>query len=262
MAAPPPSPLASTTPFDLVAARAYEFMEPRVIDEQREIDVLLHYALRAGSVLDVGAGTGRNAIPIAERNIPVTCIDVAPDMLEALLIKIAPRPELHPYITTIACDTSTVDLKQQYAMAHLYRTLFYLRTDESRVKLLKNIYRHVQPGGWFLVDGPLGPREAQKQQEYHSAKVGRSEYKVHLGFERETGTYYNGFIKFETYLDGEKIESREHVVPAADIPNLTYLHDLVREAGFEVEESFSKGFEPTTQADNPDYAMVVARRKK
>ena len=66
-------------------------------------------------MLDVRGGSGRLAIALAERGIPVMLVDPSPAMVDAMRIKFASRPALHRFLTGLNCDPSTVQLTQRFS---------------------------------------------------------------------------------------------------------------------------------------------------
>lgn len=42
-----------------------------LFDQKANIEFFFHFAFQAGEILDIGAGTGRIAIPLAERGVTV-----------------------------------------------------------------------------------------------------------------------------------------------------------------------------------------------
>ncbi|MCK4397191.1 class I SAM-dependent methyltransferase [candidate division WOR-3 bacterium] len=77
-----------------------------LFDKKENIEFFLHYGLEAGEILDIGAGTGRIAIPLAEKGIKVFCIEPSPAMRREFLKKLSQRPELSENIILIEGDAS------------------------------------------------------------------------------------------------------------------------------------------------------------
>ena len=75
-----------------------------LFDQKENIEFFYHYASQSGEILDVGAGTGRIAIPLAERGIEVCCVEPSPAMRREFEKKLAQRPDLAGRIRLIAAD--------------------------------------------------------------------------------------------------------------------------------------------------------------
>ncbi|MBX7096411.1 MAG: class I SAM-dependent methyltransferase [Myxococcaceae bacterium] len=247
--------------FDYEAAVLYDLMNPPQF-EPDQIDFHLHHAIRARNVLDFGAGTGRVAIPLAEHRVNVTCFDKFAGMLAALVIKVAGRTELHPFVTPVSGDPLTIDLKKQFTYAYMSRVLFYLPTDEERVALFRNVAKHIEPNGVFCVDAPMGSRLSQPKTQTHKIRLGRYQYTVAIGYERQGGTQYKGVYTFTEHYNGELMKTRDSHFDAADIPGKNYMIDLFNEAGLTVEEIYADHkFKPYPSTGEADYGIFLARKK-
>lgn len=247
--------------FDYEAAVLYDLMNPPGF-EPDQIDFHLYHAIRARNVLDFGAGTGRVAIPLAERRVNITCFDKFAGMLAALIIKVAVRPELHPFVTPMSGDPLTIDLKKQFTYAYMSRVLFYIPSDEERVALFRNVAKHLEPNGVFCCDAPIGTRLSQPKTQTHKIRLGRYQYAVSMNYERLGGTQYRGNFTFTEHFNGELVKTREDHFDAADIPNRAYMVDLFKEAGLTVEEVYADHkFKPYPSSGEADYGIFMARKK-
>ena len=75
-----------------------------LFDTKRNIEFFAHYAAQCGEVLDVGAGTGRIAIPLAERGVNMFCVEPSPAMRREFIKKITQQPAIKPRIDLQAGD--------------------------------------------------------------------------------------------------------------------------------------------------------------
>src|SRR5262245_30094784 len=70
-----------------------------------------------GPVLELGAGTGRVTIPIAEADIPVTALDADRSMLAALRRKVARLPlGVQQRVSIVEGDMRSYDLRERFAL--------------------------------------------------------------------------------------------------------------------------------------------------
>ena len=109
------------------------------------------------SVLDVGCGTGKHAIELARRGYRVAGVDLSPSMLEHAAENAAGLPaQSHP--RWVQGDVRTFEVDESFDMAiMMFAVVGYLTTNEDVLAGLRNIRRHVKPGGLFICDFWYGP---------------------------------------------------------------------------------------------------------
>ena len=111
-----------------------------------EADLPLWRALAAeagGSVLDVGAGTGRVTLDLARRGIAVTALDLDPELLAALEHRGRGLP-----VQTHAADARRFDLDRQVSLVVVpMQTLQLFDGREGRMAFLRCVWAHLHPGG-------------------------------------------------------------------------------------------------------------------
>jgi cyclopropane fatty-acyl-phospholipid synthase-like methyltransferase len=110
-------------------------------------DVQFYLALIAPteSVLEVGCGTGRVAIALAERGNPVVGIDLSAPMLAQLQAKIADRPAVSARLSVDQMDMRTFDLGRTFDWVIFpFRVFQALTTDEDRRLCLAALRRHMR----------------------------------------------------------------------------------------------------------------------
>jgi SAM-dependent methyltransferase len=99
-----------------------------------------------GPVLEYGVGTGRLAVPLAERGVEVVGVDISPEMLAKL-------KEKSSAVTVVEADMTTVSLEREFSLAYIaFNSIFALPTQEAQVELFRNAAAHLRPGGRFLLD--------------------------------------------------------------------------------------------------------------
>jgi ubiquinone/menaquinone biosynthesis C-methylase UbiE len=103
----------------------------------------------AGPVLELGCGTGRITLPVAETGVEVVGLDLSSDMLEIARSKLAVEPaEVAARVRLVQGDMRTMELGQQFALIMIpYRAFLHLLTPEDQQQALRCIYRHLVPGG-------------------------------------------------------------------------------------------------------------------
>ncbi|NJP94707.1 class I SAM-dependent methyltransferase [Nonomuraea sp. FMUSA5-5] len=101
-----------------------------------------------GPVLEFGIGTGRLALPLAERGLEVAGIDGSPDMVEVLRAK--PGGE---HLRVAVGDFATTRVEGRFSLVALTtNTIFALPSQDAQVACFRNAAAHLRPGGRFVVE--------------------------------------------------------------------------------------------------------------
>lgn len=101
-----------------------------------------------GRALEFAIGTGRVAIPLAERGIPVTGIELSQPMIDALRTKVDGRT-----IPVIVGDMAVTHAPGDFSLVYLvFNTISNLLTQSEQVACFRNAARHLTPGGRFVVE--------------------------------------------------------------------------------------------------------------
>jgi SAM-dependent methyltransferase len=102
-----------------------------------------------GPVLELGVGTGRVLLPIAELGIPVTGVDTSPRMLQLLRAK--PFP---PTLRLLCAPMQDFDLgADRFTLIYTaFRAFQHLVSVEDQLRCLACVKRHLAPGGTFAFD--------------------------------------------------------------------------------------------------------------
>lgn len=107
--------------------------------------------LPRGSITDLGAGTGRLSIPLADLGYEVRAIERSAGMIRELQNKLGTEPAL---ITIVHEDICEADFGSPNLILSLFTVLSYI-TDESALKrTIERIASSLQHGGFFFFDLP------------------------------------------------------------------------------------------------------------
>lgn len=102
--------------------------------------------LAGGGALELAIGTGRIAVPLAERGVRVAGIDLSPDMVAQLRKKTDAIP-------VAIGDMSTTQVDGTFSLVYVvYNSIFNLGTQERQVACFANASTHLEPGGTFVVE--------------------------------------------------------------------------------------------------------------
>lgn len=115
--------------------------------EGAAVDLLQELAA-GGRALELGIGTGRIALPLRERGIDVTGIDVSTAMIARLRAK--PGGSEIPVVQTSFAE---FDLESRFDLVYVvFNTFFSLLTQEDQVRCFQSVARHLAEEGSFLLE--------------------------------------------------------------------------------------------------------------
>jgi SAM-dependent methyltransferase len=101
-----------------------------------------------GRALEFGIGTGRIALPLAERGVSVRGIDSS----EAMVAQLRAKPRGRDIGVTIG-DFATTRVDGEFSLVYLvFNTIFNLVTQDEQVACFENAAAHMQSGGRFVVE--------------------------------------------------------------------------------------------------------------
>lgn len=101
-----------------------------------------------GRALEFAVGTGRVAIPLTERGVPVTGIELSRPMIQRLREKADETT-----IPVAVGDMTTTIAAGEYTLVYLvYNTISNLLTQSEQVACFGNAARHLTPGGRFVIE--------------------------------------------------------------------------------------------------------------
>ncbi|MCX4817640.1 class I SAM-dependent methyltransferase [Streptomyces sp. NBC_01239] len=101
-----------------------------------------------GAALEFAVGTGRVAVPLAGRGVPVTGIELSRPMVEQLRTKADEAT-----IPVVIGDMSTTVAPGTYGLVYLvYNTISNLLTQAEQVECFRNAARHLTAGGRFVIE--------------------------------------------------------------------------------------------------------------
>src|SRR5437660_5397368 len=119
--------------------------QPALVDPV--VDLLVELAGR-GRALELGIGTGRIALPLAQRGVPVHGIELS----KAMVARLRAKPGGEDIGVTIG-DFATTTVDGAFSVAYLVRnTIMNLTTQEAQVACFRNVAAHLEPGGCFVIE--------------------------------------------------------------------------------------------------------------
>jgi SAM-dependent methyltransferase len=177
--------MSSSDHWDAETAASYDessaFMfEPEVLDPA--VDLLAELA-GEGAALELAIGTGRVAIPLAERGVPVSGIELSQPMADQLHRKGAD-------VQVVIGDMATARVEGEFSLVYVvWNSIGNVRTQAEQFATFRNAARHLAPGGRFVVELWVpGIRRLPPGQAAVPFHVGRR----HVGFDTYDMTTQQG----------------------------------------------------------------------
>jgi SAM-dependent methyltransferase len=169
---------------------APEFVDPAV--------AFLAALAADGAALEFAIGTGRIALPLSRRGVPVHGIDLSPDMLAQL----AKKPGSESIGVTCG-DMTSAQVDERFTLVYLvYNTIGNLTTQDDQVACFCNAARHLEPGGCFVIEVGVPPLRRLPPGETVRAFSLDAD---HLGFDEFDVAAQHG-VSHHYFIAGDKLE--------------------------------------------------------
>jgi SAM-dependent methyltransferase len=124
---------------------AVAMFEPGVLEPA--VEVLADLA-GSGRALELGIGTGRIALPLARRGIPVDGIELS----RAMIARLRAKPGGDAIGVTIG-DFATARVDGTFSVAYLvFNTIMNLTTQAAQVACFRNVAAHLESNGCFVIE--------------------------------------------------------------------------------------------------------------
>ena len=151
--------------------------DPAVLDP---IVSFLADHVRDGAALEFGIGTGRVALPLAQRGVRVHGIDLS----EAMVARLRAKPGAEEIGVTVG-DFATTTVDGTFQLVYLVaNTIMNLTTQDEQVACFANAANHLEPGGFFVIEvlvprlQRLPPGETFQPFDVSPTHLGFDEYDV------------------------------------------------------------------------------------
>jgi hypothetical protein len=144
-----------------------------------------------GAALEFAIGTGRIALPLAERGVRVVGIDNS----KAMLARLRDKPGAER-VEAMVGDMATTRVDGDFALVYLvFNTIFNLTTQDGQVACFANAAAHLERGGRFVIEArvpelqrlPLG----QTVLPWRADPEGMSYYVYDTVTQRLSGQHYS-----------------------------------------------------------------------
>jgi len=158
-----------------------------------------------GRALELGVGTGRIALPLAQRGVSVHGIELSRAMADRLRAK----PGADAVGVTIG-DMSTTRVEGSFRLAYIVvNTIMNLTSQEAQVACFRNVAAHLEPGGCFVMEvlvpelQRLPPGDTHRVFSADERHWGIDEYDV-----ARQGLISHHFLQLDDHLERRSIPFR------------------------------------------------------
>lgn len=215
---------------------------------QADIPFYIDYALRQnGEVLELGCGTGRVALGLAEQGIRVTGLDLSEQMLDVFRRKLDAKPDLKELITLVHGDMADFKFQRRFALVIApFRAFQSLTEDGDIANSLECVRDALNDDGIFIIN-VFRPYMIMDENWCYSEKVqwerldeitGNYVVKKHWGDKIDTRNQviYPHFAYEVTDKNGIKKRITDDLKLKYYYEN--QLRAIIEKAGFIIKESF------------------------
>jgi SAM-dependent methyltransferase len=228
-------------------AEMYDEWHTGMMDDVGAVATLAELA-DGGPLLELGVGTGRLAVPLAEKGHEVVGVDVSEDMLAELEKK-------GSTVTAVVGDMTTVALEREFAVVYIaFNSIFVLSTQQDQVRAFRNAAAHLRPGGRFVLETVVTQNaKPGDTSRFRVAKVEPDRLTVVAGVYDPVTSYHQGtWVIFEP--DGTKfypIDGRSVTHHEMDL--------MAQLAGLELEHRWSDWQRGTFDGDSRLHISVYRK---
>ncbi|MBO0823790.1 MAG: class I SAM-dependent methyltransferase [Actinobacteria bacterium] len=145
-----------------------------------------------GRALELAVGTGRIALPLSQRGVPVHGIELS----RAMVKRMRGKPGGEAIGVTIG-DMATTRVDGAFTVAYLvFNTINNLTSQEAQVACFRNVAEHLAPGGCFVIETSIPPlRHLPPGQDILGSRAD-PERIVSYSYNHATQQYHGHYVRF------------------------------------------------------------------
>ncbi len=140
------------------------------------VDFFAEVAPEGGHALEIGPGTGRMTLPVADRSASLVCLERSASMRTVLLTKLGQRPDLRDRVTVLDVAAPGFALNRRFDYVYLAAVLEHV-PPEARRPFFTTLLEHLAPGGVLATDMVCDePVPDQAEREIRDARQGECRF--------------------------------------------------------------------------------------
>jgi 2-polyprenyl-3-methyl-5-hydroxy-6-metoxy-1,4-benzoquinol methylase len=215
------------------------------------IDLILKtvHFLPGATALDMACGAGRHSILLAKKGFDVTAVD-----LSANLLKVAKQAasEAGVNVNFIRSDLRDFSIDINFDLiVNLFTSFGYFEDDEENFKIFKNVYQHLKPTSYFVLD--------------YLNRYFVEQHLVNFSVDKVPG----GDIIQERSINEKRVVkkitirkngSEQHFLESVRMYTPNYLTREMKKIGFDIIKSFGDFNGNAFNAETSQRIIIVARK--
>ena len=224
-----------------------------------------------GKILEIGCGTGRILMPVAESGCQITGLDASEQMLARCKQKLKDKPvDVQKRVKLAHGNMTNFDLSEKFSLAIIpFRPFQHLIEIVDQMSCLKCIHRHLEDNGRLIFDVFLVDPRKMFGSQFTEDEVedftwidlpdGRKFRRAHRISAKHWSRQYNDveLIYYVAYPDGH-VERRVHAFPSRYFFQYEVLH-LLERCGFRLVNIFGNFDRSPLTDDSPEMIFVAER---
>ncbi|RNB82944.1 class I SAM-dependent methyltransferase [Brevibacillus nitrificans] len=230
-----------------------------------DVEYYMDQAKQAGGkVLELGCGTGRITLPLAQAGISVTGLDLSQKMLDRAKAK-AEELGVADSVRLLQGDMRSFDLGETYSLIMIpFRSFLHLLHIQEQMKALACIRKHLAPGGKFAMN-VFVPKIQHFYEENEKMSL-RGTHRMENGDEVAMWDYTR-YDHFQQLAEVTRIYERsnaagvmtERVTGRFTLRYIfpTELHHLLRLNGFKVTQRYGSFAKTAFDASSSELILVA-----
>ncbi|MFG2048294.1 class I SAM-dependent methyltransferase [Micromonospora sp. NPDC048935] len=200
-----------------------------------------------GPVLELAIGTGRVALPLAERGLDVHGVEASEEMVAQMRAK--PGGDRIP---VVVADMADVPVTGEFRLAYLvFNTLFNLVDAERQADCFRNVARVLSPGGAFVIETFVpDPRtfDADEQVQVWGVTEDSATIRLHR-YDRPAQSFIRQTITFDAGGVHLKPFAMRYAWPHQ-------IDEMAQRAGLRLTERYADWHRRPFTADSPSHISV------
>jgi len=255
------------SPYEAFVAEYYDYLPP--VAGRQDVEFYVQKAQEQGDpILELGCGTGRVLLPLAEAGNRVVGLDLSKPMLNRCQAKLEGKPPaVRERVRLIQGDMTEFDAGEKFRLITIpFRPFQHLLRVEQQMACLSCARRHLAPGGQLVLDVFHTDPGRMHDPAFQQESSPYPEVTLPDGRQVRLSERIAGFIRAEQTNDVEMIYNITH--PEGRTERLVFafrlryffrfeMEHLLARCGFGVKELYGNYDGRPLEDDSPEMIFVA-----